>query len=183
MVTQTYLWAALVRSPFNGLGAQGMHIFTYAFLFFLGSKASFHQWLERLDHHLVMRWFRFSTALALGFLSTCLVLTFNGNISAELGKLSLVGAFLYPLIGWGVITYLLLWFQRNGSRCGQWLATAGGDSFGAYIIHPLVLVLTAIGFIGLNHWLIAFLASALGIIISFGLSHQLRRFPFIAKVI
>ena len=85
----------------------------------------------------------------------------------------------------GAIGYLLLWFQRNENRCGQWLATAGVDSFGAYIIHTLVLVvvLNTIGFIGLNHWLTALAASTLGIMISFGISHQLRRIPSAARVI
>ena len=185
MATRSDLWAALRRSQFDGLGFQGMHIFTYAFLFFLGCKASFHRWLERLNTHLVVRWFRFSCALALGVLAILLVLTFNGTMSSDFGKLSLLEAFLFPFIGWGVIAYLLLWFQRNENRCGQWLATAGVDSFGAYIIHPLVLVvvLEAIGFIGLNHWLIALAASALGITISFGISHQLRRIPPVARII
>ena len=185
MATRTDLWAALRRSPLDGLGFQGMHIFTYAFLFFLGCKASFHHWLERLNTHLVVHWFRFSVALALCLLAISLVLTFNGTMSSDFGKLSLLGAFLFPFIGWGVIAYLLLWFQRNENRCGQWLATAGVDSFGAYIIHTLVLVmvLEAIGFIGLNHWLIALAATALGIMISFGISHQLRRIPSVAKVI
>jgi peptidoglycan/LPS O-acetylase OafA/YrhL len=113
------------------------------------------------------------------------VLTFNGNMSTEAGKLLLLASFFYPFIGWGVIGYLLLWFQRNENRCGKWLATAGVDSFGAYIIHTLVLVvvLEAIGFIGLNHWLIALVASALGIMISFGITHQLRRIPTIARII
>ena len=185
MVKQSHLWIALARSPLNGLGAQGMHIFTYAFLFFLGCKASFHQWLERLDSHLVVRWFRFSLALALSFLAIALVLTFNGSMSSEYGKLVLLGALLNPFIGWGIIAYFLLWFQHNEHRCGQWLATAGVDSFGAYVIHSLVLVivLTTIGFIGLNHWLVALATSALGISISFGISHQLRRIPFVARVI
>jgi hypothetical protein len=185
MLNQKDLWGALSRSQLNGLGAQGMHIFTYAFLFFLGCKASFHQWLERLDSHLVVRWFRFSLALALSFLAIALVLTFNGSMSSEYGKLVLLGALLNPFIGWGIIAYLLLWFQHNEHRCGQWLATAGVDSFGAYVIHSLVLVivLTTIGFIGLNHWIVALATSALGISISFGISHQLRRIPFVARVI
>ena len=185
MVKQSHLWIALARSPLNGLGAQGMHIFTYAFLFFLGCKASFHRWIERLNTHLVVRWFRFSVALALCLLTISLVLTFNGSMSSEFGKLSLLGTFLNPFIGWGMIAYLLLWFQRNENQCGQWLATAGVDSFGAYVIHPLVLVivLTMIGFIGFNHWLIALSASVLGIMISFGISHQLRRIPSVARII
>jgi uncharacterized membrane protein len=185
LATRTDLWAALRRSSLDGLGLQGMHIFTYAFMFFLGCKASFHRWLERLNTHLVVRWFRFSVALALCLLAIALVLTFNGSMSSESGKFSLLGTFLSPFIGWGMIAYLLLWFQRNENQCGHWLATAGVDSFGAYVIHPLVLVivLTAIGFIGFNHWLITLAASVLGIMISFGISHQLRRIPSVARII
>ena len=185
LATRTDLWAVLRRSPLDGLGYQGMHIFTYAFLFFLGCKASFHRWLERLNTHLIVRWFRFSVALALCLLAISLVLTFNDSMTADSGKLSLLGALLNPFIGWGMVAYLLLWFQRNENYCGHWLATAGVDSFGAYIIHPLVLVvlLETIGFIGLNHWLIALSASVIGIMISFGISHQLRRIPSVARII
>ena len=185
MSTQVEFWAALRNSPLDGLGVQGTHIFTYVFMFFLGCKASCHRWLERLNSHLVVRWFRFSIASSLCFLAISLVLTFNGSMSTEAGKLSLLATFFYPFIGWGVIGYLLLWFQRNENRCGQWLAIAGVDSYGAYIIHPLVLavVLIAIGFIGLNHWLIALFASALAIMISFAITHQLRRIPSVARII
>ena len=185
MSAQTELWAALRNSTLDWFGVQGAHIFTYAFMFFLGCKASCHRWLERLNAHLVVRWFRFSIASALCLLTTALVLTFNGSIATEAGKLWLIMTFFYPFIGWGVIGYLLLWFQRNETRCGDWLANAGIDSFGAYIIHSLVLVvvLEAIGFIGLNHWLTAFIATALGITMSFGITHQLRRIPSVARII
>mmetsp|Transcript_71303 Transcript_71303/g.168085 ORF Transcript_71303/g.168085 Transcript_71303/m.168085 type:complete len:159 (-) Transcript_71303:722-1198(-) len=156
------------------------------FYFFLGCKASFHRWLERLDTHLVVRWFRFSVVLALSLLMVGIVIAFGGGADgAHSVKFSLLMSLLSLFIGWGVMAYLLLWFQRHEQRYGQWLANAGIDSFGAYIIHPLVLVvvLEAVGFIGLNHWLIFLAASALGIVISFGLSHQLRRIPAIAKVI
>ena len=185
MTTRADLWAALGRSQLDGLGAQGMHLFTYAFLFFLGCKASFHRWLERLDAHLVLRWFRFSFVLALSLLAICLVLSFNNSLSNEFGRLSLLTSFLNPFIGWGVIAYLLLWFQRNENRGGEWLAVAGVDSFGAYIIHPIVLVivLQPIGLIGFNPWFTALTAIALGIVISFGIIHQLRRITTIASVI
>ena len=185
MSTRFEFWSALRSSPLDGLGFQGMHIFTYAFMFILGCKASFHCWLERLDPHLIVRWLRYSIALALGLLVICLALTFNGSMSTEIGKLSLLWAFLNPFIGWGMISYLLMWFQRNENRCGRWLAAAGVDSFGAYIIHPLVLVLVleVIGFSGLNHWLIAFASTVLGITISFGITHQLRRIPSVARIV
>ena len=185
MSTRTELWATLMNSPLDGFGFQGRHIFTYSFMFFLGCKASSHHWLERLDSHLVVRWFRFSIASALCLLTILLVVTINGSLSTEAGKLAYLGAFFYTFIGWGVIGYLLLWFQRNEDRCGSWLAIAGVDSYGAYVLHPLVLVLVleAIGFIGLNHWLIAVAATVLGIVISFGIVHQLRRIPSVARII
>ena len=185
MATQTQFWAAVARWPLGGLQVQGPHIFTYLFLFFLGCKASSHRWLERLDAQLVVRWFRFSFALALGLLGIYLALAFNGSLSNEREKISLLGSLLNPFIGWGMMGYLLLWFQRNENRFGQWLANAGVDSFGAYIIHTLVLVivLETIGFIGLNPWLIAAAGISLGIIISFGTIHQLRRIPAVARVI
>jgi len=185
MLTRTELWGALLNSPLDGLGVQGRHLFTYSFMFFLGCKASSHHWLERLNSHLVVRWFRFSIASALCLLTILLVVTINGSLSTEAGKLAYLAAFFYTFIGWGVIGYLLLWFQRNEDRCGSWLAIAGVDSYGAYVLHPLVLVLVleAIGFIGLNHWLIAVAATVLGIVISFGIVHQLRRIPSVARII
>ena len=185
MTTQKELWAVVARLPLGGLETQGSHVFTYAFLFFLGCKASSHRWLERLDPHLVVRWFRFSIAVALSLLTICLVVTFNGSLANQFGELLLLANLLNPFIGWGVMGYLLLWFQRNENRFGQWLANAGVDSFGAYIIHTLVLVivLEVIGFSGLNPWLIAAAGISLGIIISFGAIHQLRRIPAVARVI
>ena len=185
MATQTQFWAAVARWPLGGLQVQGPHIFTYLFLFFLGCKASSHRWMERLDAQLIVRWFRFSFALALGLLGIYLALAFNGSLSNEIEKISLLGSLLNPFIGWGMMGYLLLWFQRNENRFGQWLANAGVDSFGAYIIHTLVLVivLETIGFIGLNPWLITAAGISLGIIISFGTIHQLRRIPAVARVI
>ena len=185
LATQKELWVFVARLPLGGLETQGSHVFTYAFLFFLGCKASSHRWLERLDPHLVVRWFRFSIAVALSLLTICLVVTFNGSLANQFGELLLLANLLNPFIGWGVMGYLLLWFQRNENRFGQWLANAGVDSFGAYIIHTLVLVivLEVIGFSGLNPWLIAAAGISLGIIISFGAIHQLRRIPAVARVI
>ena len=76
MLMQSDFWAALGRLPLDGLGAQGMHLFTYAFLFFLWCKASFHHWLERLDSHPVVRSFRFSVVLSLSLFVLCIVCSF-----------------------------------------------------------------------------------------------------------
>ncbi len=185
MTMQTNLWIALVRSPLNALGSQGMHTSTYGFLFFLGCKASFHRWFERLDTHLVMKWFRLSVFLLLSLLGLSMTLSFNTHLVDEPVKIVLLVYFLYPFIAWGILSYLIVWFQRNEHRYGQWLAAAGVNSYGAYVIHSFVLVavLMAIGFIGLNPWLIAIIATALTAIISFAVTGQLRKIPVVARVL
>ena len=185
MTTQTELWSALGKSFLNGLGAQGMHVFTYAFLFFLGCKASFHRWFERLDRHLVMRWIRLSIFLLLSILGLFLSLSFNTSLIEQPARLILLGKFLHPFIGWGVLSYLILWFQRNEDHLEPWLATAGLNSYAAYVIHSfvLVIVLLAVGFISINPWLIAITTTILSITISFGIAGQLRRIPAVAKIL
>lgn len=185
MTLQTDLWRALLQSPLNALGLQGMHIFTYAFLFFLGCKASFHCWFERLDRHLVMKWVRLSVFLLLGFLAIYLALAFNNGDADNFVKIVLLGKFFNPFIAWGILSCLMMWFQRNEDRFGQWLASAGVNSYGAYTCHTLVLVvvLMAVGFIGINPWLIAIMATVLTTLFSFGIAGQLRRIPAVARVL
>ena len=185
MTAQTELWAALWRTPLNGLAAQGNHIFTYAFLFFFGCKASYHCWFERLDTRLIVWWFRLSIFIVLGVLGLRLSLAFNANLADDFANNPLLGYFLYPFIAWGILSYLMMWFQRSEDRFGQWLATAGVNSYGAYIIHSLVLVvvLMAVGFIGIHPWLIAIVATVMSTIISFGIAGQLRRIPAVARVL
>ena len=185
MTMQSELWIALINSHLNGLGAQGMHVFTYAFLFFLGCRASYHRWFERLDTHLVLKWFRLSTFLLLSLFGLSMTLSFNPGLVDEPGRLFLLVHFVYPFIAWGILSYLLLWFQRNEDRFGKWLATAGINSYGAYVIHSLVLVvvLMAVGFIGINPWMVAIISTLLSILISFGLAGQLRRISAVARIL
>lgn len=190
MSTQTDLWASLRSTPLNGLGFQGMHVFTYAFLFFTGCKASFYHWFERLDPHLVIKWFRLSMFLLLSQFGVSMVLlnmtlTFNTDIFKNPASLILFGQFVYPAIAWGVLSYLIMWFHSHQDSFGQWLSVAGLNSYGAYVIHPmvLVLVLMAVGFIGLNPWLTALIAMILTTLFSFGFTGLLRRFPVVARIL
>ena len=190
MSTQTDLWASLRSTPLNGLGFQGMHVFTYAFLFFTGCKASFYHWFERLDPHLVIKWFRLSMFLLLSQFGVSMVLlnmtlTFNTDIFKNPASLILFGQFVYPAIAWGVLSYLIMWFHSHQDSFGQWLSVAGLNSYGAYVIHPmvLVLVLMAVGFIGLNPWLTALIAMILTTLFSFGFTGLLRRLPVVARIL
>ena len=185
MAMQTNLWSALGRSPLNALAIQGPHVFTYAFLFFLGCKASCHRWFERLDGHLVVKWIRLSIFLLLSQFGLSMAVSFNAGLLEKPALFALAGVFFYPFIAWGIMSYLFLWFQRNEAHFGAWLATAGINSYGAYVVHSLVLVvvLMAVGFIGINPWLIAMISTVLSVFISFGLAGQLRRIPAVARIL
>lgn len=162
-----------------------MHIFAYAFLFFLGCKASFHNWFERLNSHLFMQWLRFSLFLLLSLFGLTMAFSFNADLLGNPARLIFLGKFLHSFVAWGILSYLFLWFRRNEDRFGKWMATAGINSYGAYVIHSLVLVvvLMAVGFIGINPWLIAMISALFSILISFGLAGQLRRIPAVAKIL
>ena len=114
-----------------------------------------------------------------------LSLSFNTSLIELPARLILRDKFPDPFIGWGVISYLILWFQRNEERLGPWLATAVINRHGAYILHSLVLAaaLLEVSFIGINPWLIAITVTALSIAISFEIADQLRRIPAIARVL
>ena len=114
-----------------------------------------------------------------------MALSFNADLLEYPGRLVFLGKFLHPFVAWGILSYLFLWFQRNEDRFGTWLATAGINSYGAYVIHTLVLVvvLLAIGFAGINPWLIAITSTVLSVFISFGLAGQLRRIPAVARIL
>ena len=185
MTLPSDFWSILLNSPLDGLGTQGSHVFTYAFLFFLGCKAAAHQWLERLDAHLVVRWFRLSVFLSLLMLGICVAVAVTGNFKQQLPGISVLFDFMNTFIGWGVMGYLLLWFQRYEQACGQWLATAGVDSFLVYIIHPLIIVLVigSINFFAWPNLLSWIVGGAASVLVSFGLSHQLRRIPAISRLV
>ena len=185
MAMQTNLWSALSRSPLNALAIQGPHVFTYAFLFFLGCKSSCHRWFERLDGHLVVKWIRLSMFLLLSQFGLSMAVSFNAGLLEKPALFALASVFFYPFTAWGILSYLFLWFQRNEAHFGIWLATAGINSYGAYVIHTLVLVvvLLAIGFAGINPWLIAITSTVLSVCISFGLAGQLRRIPAVARIL
>ena len=185
MAMPSDFWSILLNSPLDGLGAQGSHVFTYAFLFFLGCKAAAHQWLERLDAHLVVRWFRLSVFLSLLLLGICVAVAVTGNFKQQLPGIFVLFDFMNTFIGWGVMGYLLLWFQRHEQACGQWLATAGVDSFLVYITHPLIIVLVIglMSFFASPNLLSWIVGGAASVLVSFGLSHQLRRIPAISRLV
>ena len=179
-------WTELKDSNFDGIGYQGIHLWTYGFLFFLGCKAASHQWLERIDKRLAIQWLQLSVGL-----TVCLLAANHARLMFSLSRdyfqlITPIMTFLTPLIGWGFIAAILTWNQEHEHSNNDWLVRAGKDSFGAYLVHIPLLAGAMVSFytIGIrNIWIIAVGATAIAIVLSFSASHQLRRIPFVRTII
>ena len=80
----------------------------------------------------------------------------------------------------------LTWTQQHEHIGGAWLAKAGRDSFGAYLIHIPILAGVMVSFYSLgikNIWIIGVGSTAIAIVLSFSISHQLRRIPIVKDII
>ncbi len=179
-------WVDLKDSNLDGLGYQGMHLFTYTFLFFLGCKSASHQWLERINKRLSLRWLTLSLTLTF-----CLLVASNTPFIIPQEKIYMqmitpIMAFLTPLIGWGFIAGTLAWNQGHEQLNSHWLVKAGKDSFGAYLIHIPLLAGAIYGLYSLgvtNIWVLGVGSTAIAIVLSFYASHQLRRNPIVRSII
>ena len=64
-------------------------------------------------------------------------------------KAKLYGKTIYliisPFIAWGVISWLLWWFRTHIIPFGKQIADAGNDSYGAYILHPIIVYMDKTG--------------------------------------
>ena len=179
-------WADLKDSSLDGLGYQGMHLWTYAFLFFVGCKAASHRWLERIDKQLAFSWLRLSLVITLALLASSYVAFIPRHNKTSWEFISPLMAFLTPLIGWGFIAAVLTWSKAHEQLDSHWLIKAGKDSFGAYLIHMPILYgsFMSLHLLGLtNIWILSLSASILAIILSFWGSHQLRTIPAIRRII
>ena len=179
-------WANLKDSALDGLGYQGMHLWTYAFLFFVGCKAASHRWLERIDKKLAFAWLRLSLVVTLALLASNHMAFIPRNNKTSWEFISPLMAFLTPLIGWGFIAAILTWSQSHEQPDSHWLIKAGKDSFGAYLIHIPLLAGAMITFYSLgikNIWIFGIGSTVMAIFLSFTASHQLRKIQAIRQII
>jgi peptidoglycan/LPS O-acetylase OafA/YrhL len=176
------VWINLKETNLDGLGYQGMHLFTYGFLFAVGCKAASHRWIERINQRLAYSWFQASMLISLTLLAIMVATILVGNNSHFLQQAWPILSALIPFVGWGYIAMFLTWTQQHEHIGGAWLAKAGRDSFGAYLIHmPILygcfmpLYLSGVT----NIWVLSLSATISAIVLSFWGSHQLRNIPSI----
>ena len=182
----TGFWADLKDSNLDGLGYQGMHVWTYGFLFFIGCKAASHRWLERINKRLALTWLRLSLVLTLALLASNYSAFLAAPSKDSLELITPLMTFLTPLIGWGFIAAILTWSQTHEQLNSDWLTKAGNDSFGAYLIHIPLLAGAMVTFylLGIkNIWVLGLGSTSIAILLSFAASHQLRKIQVIRQII
>ena len=182
----TGFWADLKDSNLDGLGYQGMHVWTYGFLFFIGCKAASHRWLERINKRLALTWLRLSLVLTLALLASNYSAFLPAPRKDSLELITPLMTFLTPLIGWGFIAAILTWSQTHEQLNSDWLTKAGNDSFGAYLIHIPLLAGAMVAFylLGIkNIWVLGLGSTSIAILLSFAASHQLRKIQVIRQII
>lgn len=154
----------------------------YIILFAIGCVSAEGCWLERVPADKAKTWGLIGLVAA-----TILVVCYASQMVDKTGDsstfLELYGKTIYliisPFIAWGVISWLLWWFRTHVIPFGKQIADSGNDSYGAYILHPIILVSLTYLFtltklpavISLTLLIIA------GSILSFMLAHFLRALP------
>ena len=179
-------WINLKETNLDGLGYQGMHLFTYAFLFAVGCKSASHRWIERINQRLAYSWFQASLLISLTFLAVIVTTILIGNNVYFIQQAFPILSAFIPFVGWGYMAIFLTWTQHHEHIGGAWLAEAGRDSFGAYLIHMPVLYgcFMPLYLSGVtNIWILGPSATILAIVLSFWGSHQLRNIPAIRRII
>ena len=118
----------------------------YITFFAIGCAAAQGRWLERISTRQAKTWG------VVGLVSTTILvlisaLQLNGEqvgIAWINGYRSTIYLLISPFIACGVIVWLLWWFRTHNIPYGTQLADASADTYGAYILHPPVLVTGAL---------------------------------------
>ena len=179
-------WINLKETNLDGLGYQGMHVWTYVFLFAFGCKAASHHWVERINKRLAIHWFQASLLISFTFLATFITKVQGGDTEIVLQQLWPTLSAFIPFVGWGYMAIFLYWTKHHEQVGGTWLAEAGKDGFGAYLVHMPILYgsFMTLHLSGVtNIWILSLSASILAIILSFWGSHQLRTIPAVRRII
>jgi glucans biosynthesis protein C len=116
-------------------------------LFTLGVLAGERGWLEGLDRRLEGRcgWLALVGALALVMLTVWALAA--DRLDAVAGGVTWPAATVAVLEGTGAVAvslWVVAWFRRRWDRRGRLVQRAGRGSYGAYVLHPPVLVVLSL---------------------------------------
>lgn len=172
-----------------GIFSMKLTFFPSYVLFFIAGIVAFRSnWMEQFDAKVQ----RFWNWMSLGLLVALPILLFGGG--AADGKINLflggrnIWAFLtstwlsFTCISFSVS--LTLWLRNRTASTSKLAAVVGKANFGAYFIHPLILVpiTYAISFITLPGLLKFVIATAITVPLTYLLADVLRRIPGLNRV-
>jgi glucans biosynthesis protein C len=186
----TGLFAFLIRLVYpvgtNFFGLQFGYFSLYIAMYFTGIIASRANWTEKLTVKNAWPWF----ILALAAIPVLLMVMkanaddlgpFTGGINPQ----ALFYAFWEPIVCVGISYFLLLFFKKHWNGPNSFVSAMSGDSYAAYIIHPVIVVSATmisepLPYSPLVRLLFVMLLS---IPASFIVSHLLRKIPGMGKII
>ena len=166
-------------------GLQVGYFSSYIFLFALGCVASGPRWLERITRAEAKPWMIVSV-LAIPMLPVALKLAGGtANFATGWSFAAIAYAFWEPFIAWGIIAGLLWLARERFNQHHPFWQALGERAYGAYIVHPPIIVGIAVALLG---WeappMVKFAAVAMcGIVGSFAVAGLLLRVPGAKRVL
>jgi fucose 4-O-acetylase-like acetyltransferase len=164
-------------------GLQPAYFASYIFLFALGCVAERYGWVERVKQRHAVPWL-IAAIVAVPVLPA-VVLWGGGDARTGFTLSSIVYAFWEPVVAGGLIGGSLWYFEMRFSERDRRWGFLSRQSYGAFILHPPVLVTLALVLNGLPLPAVVkfVLLTAGGAVVSFSLSWTLRKLPFVRNVI
>jgi fucose 4-O-acetylase-like acetyltransferase len=169
------------------LGFQLGYFPSYIFLFATGLIAERYGWLEKVRRQHAMPWL-IAAAVAIPLLPVAMIVgealgqtTFATGFSLP----SVFYAFWEPVVAWGAIAGALWWFRRHWAEPNKRWTYLSRQSYGAFILHPPVLVSTALMLEALPApaFIKFVMLILIGTVVSFGLAAAVRRMRIVRRVI
>lgn len=160
---------------------------SYIFLFAIGCVAERYGWLERVKQRHAVPWL-IACAVAMLLLPLAIIVgAAPGTTSFSTGFSlpAIFHAFWEPVVAWGIIAGSLWYCQlRWGERDRRW-GFASRQCYGAFIVHPPVIVTLALVMQPLPLPAVAkfVLLTTAGSVASFTLSWALRKIPGVRNVV
>jgi fucose 4-O-acetylase-like acetyltransferase len=185
-------FVALLVRQFVPVGEEVLHLqlgyfASYTFLFAAGCVAERHGWLERVKQRHALPWL-IAGLIAVPMLPIALVVgeaygttTFATGFSLP----AIFYAFWEPVVAWGIFAGALWYFQLRWSERDRRWGFLSRQSYGAFILHPPVIVSLGLLMQPLSLPAIAkfIFLTTLGTVGSFTLSWALRRIPVVRSVV
>jgi len=158
----------------------------YLALFAVGILAGEWGWRGDVSPHLVRFW---SWATPLVFVGVCawigLIQPVDLSPPGGFTWRSFVYAMGEQIFAVGIVILLLNWFGRHFNHQSSFWAAAAADSYTVYIIHPLVLVILALGLQGVVLPPLAKFAllAPVALAACFGGAHLIRKLPWAQRIL